>query len=293
MDTAKKIAFLGLGHMGAPMARHLLAQGHALTVWNRTPDKAEALAAAGATVAATPAGAVRDADLVVTMLADQAALRAVSDALLSDSAALRPGVHWIDTSTVGPDTVRALAARLPEGVTLTDAPVMGSVDRAATGKLWVLAGGDPLPGPVRELLNTLGEVTVCGPAGSGAALKLVLINAVVGGVGLVAEALRLGQVLGLPQELVRAELARGPLAGAVARTYADASHFPVALAAKDVALATGHAPLPILEAVHATLTARPDLADQDLSHIRPSAASDVTRCSKVQRQGGEVVRDSA
>lgn len=211
MDTAKKIAFLGLGHMGAPMARHLLAQGHALTVWNRTPDKAEALAAAGATVAATPAGAVRDADLVVTMLADQAALRAVSDALLSDSAALRPGVHWIDTSTVGPDTVRALAARLPEGVTLTDAPVMGSVDRAATGKLWVLAGGDPLPGPVRELLNTLGEVTVCGPAGSGAALKLVLINAVVGGVGLVAEALRLGQVLGLPQELVRAELARGPL----------------------------------------------------------------------------------
>ncbi|MER7735798.1 hypothetical protein ABTX80_33455 [Streptomyces erythrochromogenes] len=78
-----------------------------------------------------------------------------------------------------------LAGRLPEGVTLTDAPVMGSVDRAATGELWVPAGGDPLPGPVRRVLDTLGEVTVCGPAGSGAAL-------------------RLGGALGLPEDLVRA-----------------------------------------------------------------------------------------
>ncbi|MFE2547601.1 NAD(P)-binding domain-containing protein [Streptomyces sp. NPDC059355] len=95
-----------------------------------------------------------------------------------------PSVHWIDTSTVGPDAVRELAARLPEGVTLNDAPVMGSVDRAATGELWVLAGGELLPGPVRQVLDALGEVTACGPVGSGAALKLVMINAVVGGVGL-------------------------------------------------------------------------------------------------------------
>ncbi|WP_328790569.1 MULTISPECIES: NAD(P)-dependent oxidoreductase [unclassified Streptomyces] len=266
MDTAQKIAFLGLGHMGAPMARHLLARGYGLTVWNRTPGKVDPLVAAGATVAATPAAAVRDADLVITMLAGPAALRAVAQGVLP---ALRPGVHWIDTSTVGPEAVRELAGRLPEGVTLTDAPVMGSVDRAATGELWVLAGGGPLPGPVREVLDALGEVTVCGPAGSGAALKLVLINAAVGGVALVVEALRLGGALGLPEELVRAQLARGPLAGAVARAYADASHFPVSLAAKDVALATAHAPLPILESVHATLTSRPDLAARDLSALRP------------------------
>ncbi|MEV7523338.1 NAD(P)-dependent oxidoreductase [Streptomyces sp. NPDC091371] len=263
--TAQKIAFLGLGNMGAPMARHLLGRGHALTVWNRTPGRARSLREAGAAVAGTPAEAVRGADLVITMLADPAALRAVAEDVLP---ALRPGVHWIDTSTVGPEAVHELAGRLPAGVTLTDAPVMGSVDRAATGELWVLAGG-PLPGQVRTVLAELGQVTECGPAGAGAALKLVLINAVVGGVGLVSEALLLGRELGLPEELVRAELARGPLAGAVARTFADASHFPVALAAKDVALATGRAPLPILEAVRATLTARPDLAGQDLSRIRP------------------------
>ncbi|MFD7558206.1 NAD(P)-dependent oxidoreductase [Streptomyces sp. NPDC059835] len=267
-DAAQKIAFLGLGNMGAPMARHLLAGGHALTVWNRTPGRTEALEAAGAAVAGTPAEAVHGADLVITMLADPDALRAVSESVLP---ALRSGVHWIDTSTVGPEAVRELAERLPAGVTLTDAPVMGSVDRAAAGELWVLAGG-PLPAPVRAVLDALGEVTECGQVGAGAALKLVLINAVVGGVGLVAEALTLGRALGLPEALVRTELARGPLAGAVARAYADASHFPVALAAKDVALATGHTPLPILEAVRATLTARPDLADQDLSRIRPGAA---------------------
>ncbi len=132
----------------------------------------------------------------------------------------------------------------------------------------MLAGGDPLPGPVREVLDALGEVTQGGPLGSGAALKLVLINAAVGGVALVAEALRLGEATGLPEEPVRGQLARGPLAGAVARAYADTSDFPVALAAKDVALATGHAPLPILESVHAVLTARPELADRDLSGLR-------------------------
>ncbi|MFJ6049283.1 NAD(P)-dependent oxidoreductase [Streptomyces sp. NPDC092307] len=266
MDTAQKIAFLGLGHMGAPMARHLLARGHDLTVWNRTPGRAGPLVAAGAVLAPSPAEAVRDADLVITMLADPQALRAVAESVLP---ALRPGTHWIDTSTVGPDPVRELAGRLPAGVTLTDAPVMGSVDRAAAGQLWVLAGGGPPPGPVRAVLDALGEVTECGPLGSGAALKLVLINAAVGGVGLVTEALTLGRALGLPADLVRAQLAAGPLAGAVARTFAEGSHFPVALAAKDVALATAHAPLPILGAVHAALAGRPELADRDLSALRP------------------------
>ncbi|MFJ6373987.1 NAD(P)-dependent oxidoreductase [Streptomyces virginiae] len=269
MDTAQKIAFLGLGRMGAPMARHLLSRGYELTVWNRTPGKAGPLVEAGAVLAPSPAEAVRDADLVVTMLADPQALRAVAESVLP---ALRPGTHWIDTSTVGPDPVRELAGRLPAGVTLIDAPVMGSVDRAGAGELWVLAGGGPPPGPVRAVLDALGEVTECGPLGSGAALKLVLINAAVGGVALVAEALRLGGALGLPEELVRGQLARGPLAGAVARAYADASHFPISLAAKDVALATAHAALPVLESVHTALTSRPDLADRDLSALRARPA---------------------
>ncbi|MFE1347578.1 NAD(P)-dependent oxidoreductase, partial [Streptomyces sp. NPDC058757] len=123
-SPSQKIAFLGLGSMGLPMARRLLDAGYPLTVWNRTAAKAAPLLDAGAVLAETPADAVRNADVVITMLADPDAARAVAGLLIP---ALRPGTHWIDTSTIGPGTTRELAARLPEGVTLIDAPVMGSV----------------------------------------------------------------------------------------------------------------------------------------------------------------------
>ncbi|MFH9721958.1 NAD(P)-dependent oxidoreductase [Streptomyces sp. NPDC017254] len=261
-STQQKIAFLGLGSMGLPMARRLLDAGHPLTVWNRTAGKADTLVAAGAVRAATPADAVRDADVVVTMLADPAAALAVADALLP---ALRPGTHWIDTSTIGPDAVRTLTARLPEGVVLIDAPVMGSVDRAAAGELLILAGGDTAP--VAAVLDRLGTVTPCGGPGTGAALKLVLINAVIGGVALIGESLALAGALGLPRELALRALAEGPLSGAVARATATGSHFPVALAAKDVALATATAELPVLGAVHAVLTGDEALLGEDLAAV--------------------------
>lgn len=95
--------------MGAGMARQLLGTGHPLTVWNRTPAKAEPFVAEGATLAASPAEAVRDADVVITMLADPAALDAVADAVVPE---LRPGAYWVEMSTVGPDVVKELAARL-------------------------------------------------------------------------------------------------------------------------------------------------------------------------------------
>ncbi|MFD8205323.1 NAD(P)-dependent oxidoreductase [Streptomyces sp. NPDC059695] len=261
-NTPQRTAFLGLGSMGLPMARRLLDAGHPLTVWNRTAAKADTLVADGAVLAATPAEAVRDADVVVTMLADPDAALAVADAMVP---ALRPGTHWIDTSTVGPDTVAALAARLPAGVALIDAPVMGSVDRAAAGELMILAGGDTAP--VAAVLDRLGTVTPCGGPGTGAALKLVLINAVIGGVALVAESLALAGALGLPRELALRTLGAGPLSGAVGRATATGSYFPVALAAKDVALATSAAKLPVLEAVHALLTADPALLAEDLAAV--------------------------
>ncbi len=102
-----KIAFLGLGQMGAPMARRLLQAGHELTVWNRTPDRAEPLAAGSAAVAGSPAEAGAGAEFAITMLATPEALREV------------------DMSTVGPDTVRSIAARLSEGIAVVDAPVRG------------------------------------------------------------------------------------------------------------------------------------------------------------------------
>ncbi|MEU7578962.1 NAD(P)-dependent oxidoreductase [Streptomyces sp. NPDC041068] len=266
----EKIAFLGLGHMGEPMARQLLAAGHPLTVWNRTAAKAEPLVAAGAEAAASPADAVRDADVVITMLAGPDAVRDVAEAI---TPALRPGIHWVEMSTVGPDLVKELGERVPAGVTLVDAPVMGSTDKAAAGRLGILAGGDAAG--VEHVLARFGPVTRTGALGSGAALKLVVNTAVIGGVALVAEAMKLADALGLDEATAKTALAGGPLAGAVARAFAADVHFGSDLAVKDVGLATGMAQLPVMEAVSGHLEAAaadPDVVHEDISravtHIR-------------------------
>ncbi|MGV4984685.1 NAD(P)-dependent oxidoreductase [Streptomyces sp. NRAIS4] len=248
LEKPEKVAFLGLGSMGAPMAGRLLAAGHPLTVWNRTPARAEPLAAEGATPAATPAAAVQDADVVITMLAGPDALTAVADAVTPE---LRPGTTWVEMSTVGPDAVRDLAGRLKDGVTLVDAPVMGSTDRAAEGTLGILAGGEAAS--VEHVLAHLGTVTRTGPLGSGAALKLVVNTAVIGGVGLVAEALRLAAALGLDGHTARTALAAGPLGGALERALADGVHFSTDLAVKDLRIAAAAAELPATAAVSETL----------------------------------------
>src|SRR6266851_3426138 len=111
-----KIAFLGLGQMGTPMATRLLQAGHEVTVWNRTPDRAKPLAARGAIVAGSPAEAAAGATFAITMLATPEALK---DVVLGERGlvrALAPGQVYIDMSTVGPDTVRSIAARFPERV---------------------------------------------------------------------------------------------------------------------------------------------------------------------------------
>ncbi|MEV5876043.1 NAD(P)-dependent oxidoreductase [Streptomyces sp. NPDC052101] len=262
-EKKQRIAFLGLGHMGAPMARRLLAAGHPLTVWNRTPARAEPLVAEGAALAASPAAAVQGADVVITMLAGPEALTAVTDAVAPE---LRPGTTWIEMSTVGPDAVRELAGRLKDGIALVDAPVMGSTDRAAEGTLGILAGGDA--DAVDQVLAHLGTVTRTGPLGSGAALKLVVNTAVIGGVGLVAEALRLAAALGLDDGTARDALGAGPLGGAVARAFADGVHFTTDLAVKDLRIAAGAAELPVTAAVleHFRQAAEdPELAGADIS----------------------------
>ncbi|CCK30337.1 hypothetical protein BN159_5958 [Streptomyces davaonensis JCM 4913] len=255
----QKIAFLGLGHMGAPMALRLLAAGHPLAVWNRTAAKAAPLAAEGAAVVGTPADAVRDADVVITMLSGPDALAEVADAAVP---ALPHGIHWIDMSTVGPEAVRDLAARLGGTAHLVDAPVMGSTDKAAAGELGILAGGEV--SGVEKVLAHLGTVTRTGPLGSGAALKLVVNSAVLGAVALVAESLRLADALGLDDTVARGALASGPIGGAVARAFAEGVHFGTGLAAKDLALATATAQLPALEAV-LTHFRTADVPDADIS----------------------------
>jgi 3-hydroxyisobutyrate dehydrogenase len=251
-----KIAFLGLGSMGAPMARRVLAAGHPLTVWNRSPKEFPA------DVADSPGDAVRDADVVITMLADPNAVREVVGSFAGE---LKPGTHLIEASTIGPDAVREIAELLPEGVTLIDAPVMGSVDRAASGELSLLVGGDA--DPVMPILELFGRVTRTGATGTGAALKIVLINAVVNGVTVIAEAMALADTFGLPEEQVKNAIAASPLAGIAGRAFATGVHYPIRLAAKDVALALAAKDLPLAKTVHEQLTAYPDAADEDVAKI--------------------------
>ncbi|MGW2253291.1 NAD(P)-dependent oxidoreductase [Kitasatospora sp. NPDC001660] len=254
-DSSNRIAFLGLGRMGLPMARRLAAAGLPLTVWNRSPERAGDLPRA-----ATPAQAVEGADVVVTMLADPAAVEEVAGRFLGH---LAPGALWIDMSSVGPDTVAALRERLPEGTALVDAPVLGSVGPAASGDLTIYAGGEPGDlDRAQPVLDHFGRVLRCGGPGAGAALKVVVMGAVVAGVTALGEALAVADAFGLPEELALGALGGGPLAGVVARARSRESDFPVRLAAKDLALAGGGR---VLTAAREVLLSHPDIADEDLS----------------------------
>jgi len=171
-------AFLGLGTMGAAMARNVARRGHALAVWNRTRARAEALAVdfPSVRVAATPADAARGADVVVTMLADPPALEAVAAGEAGALDGMARGAILVDMSTVDPETIARLAARAAGcGVMLVDAPVSGSRRPALDGTLLVMAAGDPAAVErARPVLEAIGRVRYVGPSGSGSAMKLVL-----------------------------------------------------------------------------------------------------------------------
>jgi 3-hydroxyisobutyrate dehydrogenase-like beta-hydroxyacid dehydrogenase len=171
-----KIAFLGLGTMGAPMAANLRAHGHALTVWNRTPARAEPLVAAGAQLAATPAAAAKHAELVITMLADPAALDTVMRGDSGALTALAPGTLVVDMSTVDPESARRLDADVrARGGRFVDAPVSGTRQPAIDGTLLIMAGGDAADvARAQPVLAHMGRVVHVGTVGQGMAMKLVL-----------------------------------------------------------------------------------------------------------------------
>jgi 3-hydroxyisobutyrate dehydrogenase-like beta-hydroxyacid dehydrogenase len=161
-----KIAFLGLGKMGAPMARRLIAAGHELTVWNRTPERAAPFAAMGAQIAATPAVAVRGAQAVCTMLFDDAAHEEVlfgSEGLLE---ALPTGAVHIVHSTISVAlSERLTAEHIQHSRLFVAAPVFGRPNVAEEGRLWIVAAGrDAAIAKARPVLEALGRgLTVLGP----------------------------------------------------------------------------------------------------------------------------------
>jgi 3-hydroxyisobutyrate dehydrogenase len=206
-----RVAVVGLGAMGSRIARRFLDTGHELTVWNRDAAKAEPLVAAGASAAQTPAEAARQAEAVVTMVADPEALAAVTEGPDGVAAGLLRGSVLVQMSTVGPRSLERLAAVVPEP-SLLDAPVLGSIGEVEAGSLRVFAGGQAeLVERWTPLLETLGTVLRVGPVGAGTAAKLVANSTLVGVVGLLGEALALGTALGLPTEVAFDVLEATPL----------------------------------------------------------------------------------
>ncbi|MEV1328170.1 NAD(P)-dependent oxidoreductase [Micromonospora costi] len=260
-----KIAVLGTGRMGGAIAQRLLAAGHPVTVWNRTASRADPLRRAGARVAGSPAGAVAGAEIVVTMLADPAAVDDVLFGPGGAAGALVPGVCLVEMSTIGPAAVRSVAGRLPDGVHLVDAPVGGSVPAAAAGQLRVLVGGpDAAVERVAPVLAALGTVRHLGGTGSGAAAKLVLNAALLIGVGGVADALTVARAVGVDRDTALDLLGAGPLGAAVARATTSDADFPVALAHKDLGLVLDElagADAPLVRAARAALAASDPTAD--------------------------------
>jgi 3-hydroxyisobutyrate dehydrogenase-like beta-hydroxyacid dehydrogenase len=169
-----RLAFLGVGLMGAPMARRLLAAGHEVTVWNRTRSKAEALAGDGAAVAGSPDEAIDRVEAAVTMVSDAAAL---------DEVLLRPacvdalgGRTILQMSTIGPTESRDLGDRVrAAGGEWLEAPVLGSIPQATGGSLLIMAGGEAdLYERWRPVLEAMGTPRLIGPVGHATTLKLAM-----------------------------------------------------------------------------------------------------------------------
>lgn len=202
------IAFLGIGLMGKPMAARLLQAGYPVTAWNRTRSKAEELASLGATVCDTASEAVRNADIVITMLEAGPIVLQVADDALSG---LRQGALVIDMSSTRQSEAQQLHAKLAtHGVRFIDAPVSGGVVGAQAGTLAIMAGGAAADFAEAEpVLAAMGRPTLVGPAGCGQVAKLCNQLIVGGTLNIVAEALLLAQAGGADPTAVRAAIRGG------------------------------------------------------------------------------------
>ncbi len=205
------VAVLGTGIMGAAMARNLAKADFDVRAWNRTRAKAEPLAVDGVTVADHAADAVRDADVVITMLYDAAAVQA---AMAEAADGLRTGQVWAQMSTVGVTGAAELGATAEQhGLTYVDAPVLGTRQPAEEGKLIVLASGPEAARPALDpvFAPIAAKILWVGPAGDGSRLKLVANSYVLALTNAAAEAIALAEAQGLDPALFVETMAGGPL----------------------------------------------------------------------------------
>lgn len=205
-----KIALIGTGLMGAPMAQRLLEAGHTVRVYNRTRAKAEPLAALGAQVTTSPNECVEGADIVITMLTDG---NAVGELLFSQGVLenLSPGTVFVDMSSIAPKEAREHSKRLEEAsISYVDAPVSGGTKGAQDGTLAIMAGGDKsVIERLKGVFQPMGRVNFVGPVGAGQVAKLANQAIVAITIGAVAEALAFAQAAGADPAAVRSALRGG------------------------------------------------------------------------------------
>ena len=277
-----RLGFIGLGHLGFPMAQRLLSAGFPLVVYNRNSNKTDALSILGAEVARDPGKLAAEVDVVLSCVPDGAAVEAVylgAGGVLRNA---RPGTRIIEMSTVATDTSRELYRVARElGISVLDVAVSGSAPAAEAGMLTLLGGGD------RQDFDAADEVFTAiakqwfymGPSGSGVAMKLV-VNTLLGvGMQAIAEAVALGASLGLSRDLLFETLAKTAVvspvqAGKLATTkrHDYTPQFPIRLMHKDFGLALSAAAragisLPAAEAAAAVNAAETANGEEDFSAV--------------------------
>ncbi|OON67694.1 NAD(P)-dependent oxidoreductase [Hymenobacter sp. CRA2] len=276
MTAQPRVGWIGLGNMGTPMSHRLLAAGYPLTVYNRSKDKEEALRAAGAATADSPAALAQQADVVFLMVSDDQAIRelfAGPDGLL---AAAARGKLLVNMSTVSPGISEEMASLSQEhGHTYLDAPVSGSVKQAETGQLVIMAGGDEAAfQQVQPLFGHLGKLALhLGATGNGNRAKLA-INSLLGvyAQGL-AETFLFARQHGLRAEDMQTIVTNSALGNVFSKLKGEAimadnyqAAFALKLLAKDLRLAQAEGlNTPLAQTVHQTFQqAEPALGDEDV-----------------------------
>jgi 3-hydroxyisobutyrate dehydrogenase len=290
-----KVAVLGTGIMGSALARNLLRAGLDVTVWNRTREKAEALARDGAEVAGTPAGAAEGSDIVLTMLTDWDAVAAAMSGPDGALGGMRENAIWLQMSTIGVAATEQAAQLAQEaGVTLVDAPVSGTKEPAEEGKLIVLASGSESAldtcDPVFEAIGQK-TVRVGAEPGRGSAFKLVLNAWLVELVESLAETIAFAQALDFEPELFLETISGGALDSPYAQSKGQEmargefpTSFPLRHAYKDAGLVAQEAEqrgldLPAIRAALAQLQRALELGlgDQDVAAVYEALRPGVER----------------
>jgi len=223
---AEKIGFIGLGVMGKPMAKHLMAAGHALTVHNRSRGAVDELAAAGASAAASPADVARASTVIITMLPDTPDVERVltgPDGVLS---ALASGASVIDMSSISPAATERLAKLVADkGGSMLDAPVSGGEIGALNATLSIMVGGDEATfhrmKPILDVMGNKERVVYIGRSGAGQVCKICNQVAIGGALAGVSEAFALAKKAGVDAARVRQALLGGFAASRVLEVHGE------------------------------------------------------------------------